>query len=108
MFDALKGTRDGCLLGESIRRRPVLPGLASPRRIAVCSLDPTRPWYVWFLDSKSKISSVRPSEATGLLDALECNNDSCLLFEPVRRRSILLGPASPRLPAVRRLDPTRP
>ena len=32
VFDALGGKRDGCLLGEPTRRRPVLPGPARPRR----------------------------------------------------------------------------
>ena len=48
VFDALGGTRDGCLLGEPIRRRPVLPG---PARPAMRRPDPTRPWYVRVLDS---------------------------------------------------------
>ena len=30
VFDALEGTRGGCVLGEPIRRRPVLPGPATP------------------------------------------------------------------------------
>ena len=51
MFNALEGTRDGCLLGEPFRRRPDLPGPARPRRPAVRSPDPTRPWYVRVLDS---------------------------------------------------------
>ena len=51
VFDVLEGTRDGCFLGEPIRRRPVLPGLA-PRRPAVRRPDPTRPRYVRVLDSK--------------------------------------------------------
>ena len=47
----LGGTRDGCLLGEPIRRRPVLPGPAPPRRPAMRRPDPTRQWYVRVLDS---------------------------------------------------------
>ena len=48
VFDALQGTRDGCLLGEQFCRRPVLPGPAPPPRRA-----PPRPWppVVCFLDS---------------------------------------------------------
>ena len=45
-YDALERTRDGCLLGESIRHRPVLLGPASTRHPAVRCPDPTRPWYV--------------------------------------------------------------
>ena len=51
VFDALEGTKDSCLLGEPIRRRPVLPGPAPPRRPAVRRPDPTRPWYVRVWDS---------------------------------------------------------
>ena len=51
MLDALEGTRDRCLLGEPIRRRPVLPGSAPPRCPAMRRPDPTRPWYVRVLES---------------------------------------------------------
>ena len=46
LFEGLEGTRGGCILGEPTRRRPVLPVLAPPRRIAVSRLAPTRPWCV--------------------------------------------------------------
>ena len=45
VFDALEGTRDGCLLGEPICRRPILLGPAPPRRPSVRRPVPTRPWY---------------------------------------------------------------
>ena len=51
VFDALEGTRDGCFLGEPIRRRPVLPGPAPPRCPAMRRPDPTGPWYLRVLDS---------------------------------------------------------
>ena len=51
LFDALGGTRDGCLLGEPIRRRPVLPGPAPPRPANVRRPDPTHPWYLRVFDS---------------------------------------------------------
>ena len=38
-------------LGEPTHRLPVLPGPAPPRRPAVRRPSPTRPWYVWVLDS---------------------------------------------------------
>ena len=44
--NALECARDACLLGEPIRRRPVLPCPALPRRSAVRRPTPTRPWYV--------------------------------------------------------------
>ena len=44
------GTRDGSPLGGPIRRRPVLPSPAPPRRPAMRRPDPTRPWYVRILD----------------------------------------------------------
>ena len=47
----VEGTRDGCILGKPIRRRPVLPVLVPPRRPAVRCPDPTRPWYGRVLDS---------------------------------------------------------
>ena len=50
VLDALAGRRDSCLLGEPIRRRPVLLGSTPPRCPAVRP-DPTRPWYVRALDS---------------------------------------------------------
>ena len=37
VFDALEGAEDGCFLGETIRRHPVLPGPAPTRRPAVWS-----------------------------------------------------------------------
>ena len=43
MFDALEGTRVGCLLGEPIRRRPVLPGSAPPRPAVPPCAAPSRP-----------------------------------------------------------------
>ena len=43
VFDAPEGTRDSCLLGERIRRRPALPVAARSRRPAVRRRDPTRP-----------------------------------------------------------------
>ena len=45
-YDALDGTRVGCYLAEPIRRRPVLPGPAPPRRPAVRRPNPKRPWYI--------------------------------------------------------------
>ena len=51
MFDALEGTGDACPLGEPVRRRPVLPDPALPRRPAVRRPDPTLPWYVRVLGS---------------------------------------------------------
>ena len=57
VFDRLKGTRDGCLLGEPTRRRPVLPVSAPPRHPAVRRPVPTRSWYVRVLDSTGFQSS---------------------------------------------------
>ena len=54
VYDALGWGRVGCLLGEPIRRRPVLPGPAPPRRPAVRRPDPTCPWYVQALESTSR------------------------------------------------------
>ena len=43
IFDALEGKRDGCLLGEQTRRRPVLPRPAQPRLAATpCAAPPRR------------------------------------------------------------------
>ena len=42
----LGGAGDGCRLGETIRRRPALPGPALPRRPSVCCPGSPRPWYV--------------------------------------------------------------
>ena len=47
----LENTRDGSILGEPNRRRPVLPVPAPPRRLAVRRAAPTRPWYVRVFDS---------------------------------------------------------
>ena len=55
--DALASARVGCLLGEPIRRRPVLPGPAPPRRPAVRRPDPTRPWYVRVVDSTTLLNT---------------------------------------------------
>ena len=46
------GNRVGYFLGERTRRRPVLPGLARPRRPAVRPPAPTRPWHGRVLDSR--------------------------------------------------------
>ena len=35
VFDALEGTRDGCVLREQTHRRPILPGPAPPSRPAL-------------------------------------------------------------------------
>ena len=43
ILEALGGKKDGCLLGEPTRGRPVLLGPAAPRRPAVCRLAPIRP-----------------------------------------------------------------
>ena len=51
VFDTLEGTMVGCLLGEPIIRCPVLPGPATPRRLAVCRRDPTGSCYIRVLDS---------------------------------------------------------
>ena len=54
-----------------------------------------------------RISLVRASEETlrtGVFDALEVTRVACLLGEPIRRRPVLPGPASPCRPAVRCLD----
>ena len=51
VFDAVEGKRDGCLLGEPTRRRPVRPDLARTRQHAMRRLDTTRPLYVGVLDS---------------------------------------------------------
>ena len=55
-LDVLVTKKDGCLLGEPSRRRPVLPGPALPRRLAVQRRTPTRPWCVRVLDSTSVTS----------------------------------------------------
>ena len=60
--------------------------------------------------SLNRISFVRASEdsfRTVFLDALEVKRDGRLLGEPTRRRPVLLRPALPRHPAVRRPAPTR-
>ena len=65
VFDALEtleGKRDGCLLGEPTCRRPVLPGPALPRGLAVRRRTPTRLWYVQVLDSTKK----QPAKKTKL------------------------------------------
>ena len=56
--DGRGDTRDGCLLGESIRRRPILPGCAPPRRPAVRRQEPTCPWFIRFLDSTLEIADI--------------------------------------------------
>ena len=49
VFDALEGTRDGCVLREQTRRRPILPG--PPRPAAPpCAARPD-PWCVRVLNS---------------------------------------------------------
>ena len=55
LSDALEGTRGGRHLGDPIRRRPILPGPAPPRRPAVRLPDPTRPWYVKVLDCSATV-----------------------------------------------------
>ena len=50
-FDGLQGKREGCLLVEPTRWRPVLPVPAPPRRPAVRRPAPTRPRYVRVSDS---------------------------------------------------------
>ena len=55
-FDALKGTRDACFLGEMFSRRPAFLDRASlSRRLAVC-LDSARPWYVRVRDSTCRFT----------------------------------------------------
>ena len=46
---------DGCLLGETIGRRPGPPGPTPPGHPAVRCLAQTRPWYVWVLGPASEI-----------------------------------------------------
>ena len=53
-FHRLEGKRGGFLLGEPFRRRPVLRVPARPLRSARRHPVPTRPWYVWVLDSTGK------------------------------------------------------
>ena len=53
-YDAPEGKRLDFFLVEPTRRRPVLPGLAPPRRPAVCRPAQTCPWYVRGLDLTSK------------------------------------------------------
>ena len=48
IFDALQNTREACPLGEQFSWHPVLPDAA---RHPAVRPDPTRPWYVWVLDS---------------------------------------------------------
>ena len=50
-FDCFERKRDGCILVETTRRRPVLPVPAPPRCPAVRRPAPNRPWYVWVLVS---------------------------------------------------------
>ena len=50
-LEALEGKRDGRILWEPSRRRPVLPGPAPPRRSAMRRPAPTRARYVRVLDS---------------------------------------------------------
>ena len=52
LFDAPENAKDGYPLGESTRRHLVLPGSAPPRRLALRRADPTRPWYVLFLNGQ--------------------------------------------------------
>ena len=46
VFDILEIIRDGCILGEPIHQRPVLPGPAPPRRPAVRRPDSIRSRYL--------------------------------------------------------------
>ena len=104
VFNALGGTRDACLLGELFCSTP-------PRRPAVRA-DPTRPLYVRVLDSTSlhkssvdrfyrkTLTSVKPRRL--FFDCLGGGRVGCLLAGPTRRRPVLLVPAPPRRPAVRR------
>ena len=64
VFDALKGKRDGRLLGEPICRpsRPAPPRPASPP--AVRRPAPTRPWYVRGLDSTGANHTRENNETT--------------------------------------------
>ena len=55
MLDGFEGMRVSCLLGEAIRRRPVLPGSAPPRCSVVRCPDSTCPWYVRVLDSTGDV-----------------------------------------------------
>ena len=57
-LEVLEGKRNGCLLGEPTRRRPVLPGPALPRRLAVRRRTSTRPRYVQVSDSTSKYERI--------------------------------------------------
>ena len=49
--DGLKGLRIECLLGEPLRRRNLLTGVASPRSPAMYCVAPNRPWYDLVLGS---------------------------------------------------------
>ena len=83
VLDALEGKRDGRFLGEPTRRRPVLLRPALPRRPAVrppavCPPAPTRPWYVWVLDSTGQGTrwAVDPRLTRGSTAALrKCSSD---------------------------------
>ena len=63
-FDRLESVRDGCLLGEQIRRRPILLRPAPPRCPAVRRPVPTRPWYVRVLDSTNHLSNPNTGDPT--------------------------------------------
>ena len=114
----LEGTRDGCLLGEPTRRRPVLPGPTPPRRPAACRPAPTRPWYVRVLDS----TSVRRMVYMGIrLLVLPKQHSGLLCSMPWRpwvargevvswanRPVSVPSPAPPRRPVVRPPRPNPP
>ena len=55
--DVSESKKDFCPPGDPTRQCPTLPPPTSPRRPAVRSLAPTRPWYVRVLDSTIDLDS---------------------------------------------------
>ena len=105
-FDALGGTRDACLLGVLFCRRPVLPGPAPPPRRAPRPDPPVV--CPGFGFDRLDCSCFRRYVQDSFLDSLEGEREGKLRAGSTQRRPVLLCPAPPRCPAVRRSDPTGP
>ena len=76
---------NGCLLGEAIHRRPILPSLASPGHPVVRCSAPTRPEYIRVWDSTSTLVSNQERRALvfprinrgSTVDKLRVNRSLC-------------------------------
>ena len=97
--DALGGAWEGCLRGEPICRRPVLPGSAPPRRPAVRCRVPKRPRYVQVWDSTNRITFVHSSDESFRTVVHNARGG--------KRGGRLLGGLSSRRPVLRRPAPSR-